>query len=100
MDDPDKATCRPSLWSIACIFHKTLIQPALLKGKKFLSAASNEFFASVENHLYGLGVSTQMSADELDMVNDFALQGFGAVACAEHIEKQRTQKCCRADLHW
>jgi hypothetical protein len=78
MDDRTRQLGRTILWSAVCLFSK---------GEEFLNAASNEFFASVENHLYGLGVSTQMSADELDMVNDFALQGFGAVACAENIEK-------------
>jgi hypothetical protein len=65
-----------------------LIRPTLHRGGN-LNPASNEFFASVENHLYGLGVLPQMNADELDIVRDFALQGFSAVACAEHIKKQR-----------
>jgi hypothetical protein len=53
--------------------------------------ASNEYFSSVECHLYAHGESTQLDADESDVVNDFALQAFGAAACARFIITQRAE---------
>lgn len=54
-----------------------------------MNTTSNEFRADVENHLFGLGEPTLLDADELDVVNDFALQEFGASACAAYIRAQR-----------
>ena len=51
--------------------------------------ASSEFFASVEYHLYATQESTLIDADESDVVSDFALQGFSAAACAQHIIARR-----------
>lgn len=51
--------------------------------------ASKEFFANVEYHLYAQRQSTQLDADESDIVSDFAFQKFSAAACAQHITAQR-----------
>jgi hypothetical protein len=70
------------LFPRSCFIHRFLKE-------KNLNPASNEFLASVENHLYAVGALPQLSAEELDIVNDFALQEFGAGACAGHIKAQR-----------
>jgi hypothetical protein len=70
------------LFPRSCFIHRFLEE-------KNLNPTSNEFLASVENHLYALDTSPQLSAEELDIVNDFALQEFGAGACAGYIKAQR-----------
>jgi hypothetical protein len=45
-----------------------------------MDSASSEFRAGVENRLFGMCEFTQLNADELDIVNDLALQEFSASA--------------------
>lgn len=52
---------------------------------------SNEFFSSVELHLYARQESTRLDPDEIDVVHDFAFHAFSAAACALQIIARRQQ---------
>lgn len=51
--------------------------------------ASREYISNVEYQLYARQESTPLEAAEIDIVNDFSLQGFSAAACAQYIKRQR-----------
>lgn len=55
-----------------------------------MSHASPLYFTAVQRRLDELGQSVSLTADERDIVDDYATQEFGAEACAEHIAQART----------
>lgn len=55
-----------------------------------MNDASTTFFAQVQNLLNGMGHSPILTADERDIVDDYATQDFGAKQCAEQIAGERT----------
>jgi hypothetical protein len=54
-----------------------------------MQEATSEFIGDVGTALHAAGGAPQLSADERDIVDDFAVQEFSASACAEHIRAQR-----------
>jgi hypothetical protein len=54
-----------------------------------MQEAISKFEGDVGIALHAYGDAPQLSADERDIVDDFALQEFSASACAEHIRSQR-----------
>lgn len=54
-----------------------------------MQEAISEFMGDVSTALHACGDAPQLSSDENDIVDDFALQGFSASSCAEHIHAQR-----------
>lgn len=54
-----------------------------------MQEATSEFVGDVGTALHAAGDMPQLSADECDIVDDFALQEFSASSCAEHIRSQR-----------
>lgn len=50
-----------------------------------MSEASSQYFTEVLHHLSELGQPVAMTADERDIVDDYAAQDFGAEACASYI---------------
>lgn len=55
-----------------------------------MSHASTDYFTAVQRHRDDLGQSVAPTADERDIVDDYATQEFGSEACAAHIAKERT----------
>lgn len=55
-----------------------------------MSDASSTYFTEVQNHLNEMGQSPSLTADERDIVDDYASQEFGTEACAEQIAGERT----------
>ena len=51
--------------------------------------ASSTFFAEVQSHLDEMGQPVSLSADERDIVDEYADQEFGAKECAADIAKER-----------
>ena len=54
-----------------------------------MSQASSAYFTAVQKRLDETGHDVTLTADERDIVDDYALQEFGAEACADHIAKER-----------
>lgn len=55
-----------------------------------MNEASSTYFTQVQNHLNEMGQSSSLTADERDIVDDYATQDFGAKQCAEQIAGERT----------
>lgn len=55
-----------------------------------MSQESSLYFAEVQRQLDELGQAVTLTADERDIVDDYAAQNFGPEACASHIAKART----------
>ncbi|MFC5550162.1 hypothetical protein [Massilia aerilata] len=55
-----------------------------------MNDASNAFFAEVQRNLDDMGQPVVLTADERDIVDDYATQDFGAKECAEQIARERT----------
>jgi len=58
--------------------------------EKHMNEASSTYFTQVQNHLNEMGQSSSLTADERDIVDDYATQDFGAKQCAEQIAGERT----------
>jgi hypothetical protein len=56
-----------------------------------MNDASGTYFAEVQRHLDEIGQPVALSADERDIVDDYATQDFGARECADQIARARTQ---------
>ena len=54
-----------------------------------MNQTSSNYFTSVQQHLDSMGQSVTLTADERDIVDDFATQEFSADACAIHIMRNR-----------
>lgn len=54
--------------------------------------ASDAFYQSVEGELKKLGLSTNLSTSECEIINDFANLDFGCEPCAALIRDERTKK--------
>lgn len=50
--------------------------------------SKNYYFGVVEN-VSEMGDRVNFSEDELDIIDDFEMQGFSELACAEHLLKYR-----------
>lgn len=57
--------------------------------------ACETFYDSVENELKKLGLSTNLSKDECEIINDFANLDFGCEACAVQIQAERNKALYR-----
>lgn len=55
-----------------------------------MNDASSIYFAEVQRHLNEIGQSVVLTADERDVVDDYATQEFGARECALQIERARS----------
>lgn len=55
-----------------------------------MNDASSIYFAEVQHHLNEIGQPVALTADERDIVDDYATQEFGARECAVQIGRQRT----------
>lgn len=55
-----------------------------------MTNASSAYFTDVQAHLDELGQSVTLTADERDIVDDYATQEFGARECADLIANERT----------
>jgi hypothetical protein len=55
-----------------------------------MNDASGTYFAEVQRHLDEIGQPVALSADERDIVDDYATQDFGARECADQIARART----------
>lgn len=53
--------------------------------------ASDTFYESVENELKKLGLSTNLSKDECEIINDFSNLDFGCEPCAALIKAERSK---------
>lgn len=54
-----------------------------------MNHVSSAYFTEVQRHLADMGQSATLTADERDIVDDYATQDFGAKACAEQIAQDR-----------
>lgn len=54
-----------------------------------MNQTTSNFYSDVQRNLDQLGQEAALSADERDIVDDYANQDFGALQCAEHIAKAR-----------
>jgi hypothetical protein len=54
-----------------------------------MNEASSNYFTEVQHHLNEIGQPVVLTADERDIVDDYATQEFGAKACAEKIASTR-----------
>lgn len=54
-----------------------------------MNDASSTYFTEVQCHLDDMGHSTTLTADERDIVDDYATQEFAAKVCAEQIAQER-----------
>jgi hypothetical protein len=57
---------------------------------KNMNDASSTYFAEVQRHLDEIGQPVALSAEERDIVDDYATQDFGSRECAVHIARART----------
>jgi hypothetical protein len=57
---------------------------------KNMNDASSIYFAEVQRHLNEIDQSVVLTADERDVVDDYATQEFGARECALQIERARS----------
>jgi hypothetical protein len=49
-----------------------------------------DFFSEVLKNLHQLGQSTDLTADERDIIDEYEDNEFGAKQCAEHIARSRS----------
>jgi len=54
-----------------------------------MNDASSTFFTEVQGYLNEMNQSPTLTADERDIVDDYATQEFSAKACADHIAQER-----------
>lgn len=63
------------------------------EGKRWIgeemTEVSTEFFNEVTRKLAEIGLDSNLTADERDIVDDYEMQHFSVEACAEHLVKQR-----------
>ena len=54
--------------------------------------ASNAFYDAVEATLHSIGISIQLTGDEMKIVDEFAGLDFGAEPCARYIKDIRQKE--------
>jgi hypothetical protein len=61
-----------------------------LQSGENMTDAPTTYFTYVQRHLDDMNQPITLTADERDIVDDYATQEFGAKACAEQIAQERS----------